>query len=114
MLRFCRQPYRVSRRGKAVLLLSSAIALMRIEYQDGGGDAWEQGDDAVVAGVICPVPECGALVIACGPTCYAGLDCRELWEFECFRCGSVFAVPQNELILQVVPKGWLYGKIHVT
>ena len=86
---------------------------MRIQYQDGGGNAWEEADDTMVAGVICPVPECGALVIAFSTICDAGLDSHELWEFVCFRCGNEFVVPQNELVLQVVPKGWLHGKIHV-
>ncbi len=34
-------------------------------------------------------------------------------EFECFCCGNEFVVPQNKLVLQVVAKGWLFGKVHV-
>ena len=86
---------------------------MRIEYQDTGSNGWEERDDAVVAGVICPMPECGALVIAFSTACDAGPDSHARWEFECFRCGNEFVVPQSELVLQVIPKGWLFGKIHV-
>jgi len=74
---------------------------------------WEELDDEVAAGAICPMPACGALVIAFRATCFASTGRTELWEFACGRCGFEFGVPENELVLQSVPKGWLFAKVHL-
>jgi hypothetical protein len=73
---------------------------------------WEELDDELAAGSICPIPECGALVIAFRATCFARRCHTELWEFTCGRCGFEFEMSENELVLQSVPKGWLFAKVH--
>jgi len=59
------------------------------------------------------MPECGALVIALRATCFARTGHTELWEFTCGRCGFEFVLPENELVLQSVPKGWLFAKVRL-
>ncbi len=46
---------------------------------------WEELDDEVAAGSSCPKPD----------------------------CGLEFVVPEDELVLQSVPKGWLLAGIHL-
>lgn len=72
---------------------------------------WQELDQEVAAGAICPVAECGALVIAFRATCFARTGHSELWEFACGRCGFEFGVPEHELVLQSVPRGWLFAKV---
>jgi hypothetical protein len=67
-------------------------------------------DDAVAAGAICTLPNCRALVIVFRETRVARAD---LWEFECWRCGAQFAVPNDRLLLQPVPKDWLLAGVHL-
>lgn len=67
---------------------------------------WEQGDEITAAISNCPAPDCGSLVIEyrqAGNT-KVGL---EPWEFTCSRCGREFAVAQDDLLFQSVPKQWL-------
>ena len=76
-------------------------------------DDWDERDEVVAAGSICPIPDCGALVISYRPPHRAGLDHTNSWcEFTCSRCGIHFTVPEDELIFQSVPKGWLLAKVH--
>lgn len=42
---------------------------------------WEERDDEVAAGVICPMPDCGALMVAYRPPDRTGRDNAEPWEF---------------------------------
>jgi hypothetical protein len=69
--------------------------------------AWEEVDDEVAAGAICPMPECGALVIAFRATSVVRPDYIRPWEFACLRCGAEFELGDNDLVFQSVPKGWL-------
>lgn len=73
---------------------------------------WEEHDDEVAAGAICPEPDCGALAFAYRSTDLVGRDDAEPWEFTCPRCGMEFTVPEDELSLQSVPKDWLLAKVH--
>ena len=71
-------------------------------------DDWDERDDAVAAGSICPVPDCGALAVSYR----TGRDHAKPWcEFTCPRCGIDFAVPEDELIFQSVPKQWLLARV---
>lgn len=73
---------------------------------------WEEHDDEVAAGAICPERDCGALAFAYRSTDLVGRDDAEPWEFTCPRCGMEFTVPEDELSLQSVPKDWLLAKVH--
>ena len=72
-------------------------------------DDWDEPDNEVAAGSSCPVPECGALVVAYRPP---DQDHAEMWEFICPRCGIDFTVPEDELIFRSVPKDWLLARVH--
>ena len=74
-------------------------------------DNWDERDEVVVAGSICPVPDCGALVISYGPLDRTGNNARSWCEFTCQRCGIDFTVPEDELIFQSVPKEWLLARV---
>ena len=75
-------------------------------------DNWDERDDVVAAGAICPVPDCGALVASYRPSKCTGPDSARLWcEFTCLRCGTDFSVPEDELIFQSVPKDWLLARV---
>jgi len=64
------------------------------------------------AGSICPVPDCGALVVSYKPPDGTGHENAKSWcEFACRRCGTDFIVPEDELIFQSVPKGWLLARV---
>jgi hypothetical protein len=75
-------------------------------------DDWDERDEVVAAGSICPVPDCGALVISCRPLDRTGRVNAKSWcEFACSRCGIDFTVPEDELIFQSVPKEWLLARL---
>jgi hypothetical protein len=75
-------------------------------------DDWDERDEVVAAGSICPVPDCGALVISYRPPDRTGRDNAKSWcEFTCPRCGIDFTVPEEELIFQSVPKVWLLARV---
>ena len=74
---------------------------------------WGEGDDEVAAGAICPMPECGALVVAFRATSLVSHDRIEPWEFAYGRCGIEFVVPEDELVFQSVPKDWLLARVDV-
>ena len=63
---------------------------MKIGQKNAMQHTWKALDDGVAAGAICPVPDCGALVIAFRATCFANTDHAELREFACGRCGLEF------------------------
>jgi hypothetical protein len=76
-------------------------------------DDWHERDEVVAAGSICPVPDCGALVISYRPPDRTGHDNAKSWcEFTCTRCGIDFTVPEDELIFHSVPKEWLLARVH--
>jgi len=73
---------------------------------------WDERDDVVAAGSICPVPNCGALVVSYRPPERTGRDSARSWcQFTCLRCGVDFSVPEDELIFQSVPKEWLLARV---
>ena len=75
-------------------------------------DEWDERDEVVAAGSICPVADCGALVICYRPSDRTGRDNPKSWcEFTCPRCGIDFTVPEDELIFQSVPKEWLLARV---
>jgi hypothetical protein len=76
-------------------------------------DDWDEHDDVVAAGAICPMPDCGALVVAYTPPDRAGRDNAEPWEFVCGHCGTEFVVREDELVLQSVSKDCLLAKAHL-
>jgi hypothetical protein len=75
-------------------------------------DDWDQCYDVVAAGSICPVPDCGALVVSYRPLKRTAPDNARSWcEFACLQCGFDFSVPEDELIFQSVPKEWLLARV---
>jgi len=75
-------------------------------------DDWDECDEVLAAGSICPVPDCGALVVSYRPPDRTGHDNAKSWcEFACTRCGTDFTVPEDELIFQSVPKEWLLARV---
>ena len=75
-------------------------------------DDWDESVDVVAAGSICPLPDCGAVVISYRPSDRAGRIKAGSWcEFTCSRCGIDFTVPEEELIFQSVPKEWLLARV---
>jgi hypothetical protein len=69
--------------------------------------------DEVAAASSCPAPECGALVVTYGPPDRMRRDTTEPWKFSCPRCRIDFAVTEEELIFQSVPKRWLLARVQV-
>jgi hypothetical protein len=69
-------------------------------------------DEIIAAASSCPALDCGALVIDYRLADSVRPGHPEDWEFECSRCGMVFAVAQGELIFQSIPKQWLSANIH--
>jgi DNA-directed RNA polymerase subunit M/transcription elongation factor TFIIS len=76
-------------------------------------DDWQEGDDLIAAGTICPMPDCGVLAVAYRSTSRASTDDAETWEFMCARCGIEFTAPKSDLIFQSVPRGWLFAKVQI-
>ena len=70
-------------------------------------------DDEVAAGAICPLPDCGALVVAFRAPSLISRDLIEPLEVACGRCGIEFVVPEHELVFQSVPKDWLLARVTV-
>jgi hypothetical protein len=82
------------------------------DREDTMPDDWDERDDVVAAGSICPIPDCGALVVTYGPPDRTGRDNAKPWcEFTCPCCGIDFTVPEDELIFQSVPKEWLLARV---
>jgi hypothetical protein len=71
---------------------------------------WDEQEDVVAAGASCPIPDCGALAVTYRLTEGVGRADSKPWEFTCPRCGIDFTVPEDELILQPVPKEWLVAR----
>jgi hypothetical protein len=73
---------------------------------------WDERDEVVAAGSICPVSDCGALVVSYRPPEHTRRDNARSWcEFTCLRCGIDFSVPEDELIFQSVRKEWLLARV---
>jgi hypothetical protein len=93
------------------------VFLVTVEARCGGKhpmiDDWDEREEIVAAGSICPLPDCGALVISYRPPdCTGHINAKSWCEFRCSRCGTDFAVPEDELIFQSVPKEWLLARVH--
>jgi hypothetical protein len=58
-------------------------------------------------------PNAVHLVIAFRATYVVRPDYIRPWEFACLRCGAEFGVPEDELVFQSVPKGWLLAGTHL-
>jgi hypothetical protein len=61
---------------------------------------WDERDDVVAAGSICPVPDCGALVVSYRPPERTGRDNARSWCEFTWHCGIDFSVLEDELIFQ--------------
>jgi hypothetical protein len=74
---------------------------------------WEERDDVVAAGSICPILDCGALAFAYKPPELTGQDKAKSWlDFSCPRCGIDFTVREDELLFQSVQREWLLARLH--
>jgi len=57
-------------------------------------DDWDEHDELVAAGAICPVPDCGVWVISYRPPHRAGRVNAKSWcQFTCSWCGIDFNAP---------------------
>jgi hypothetical protein len=75
-------------------------------------DRWYEREDVVAAGSICPIPDCGALVVAYRSPDRTGHNNTRGWlEFTCPRGGTDFIVPEDELMFQSVPREWLLARV---
>ena len=75
-------------------------------------DNWDEPNEVVAAGSICPIPDCGALVVSYRPIDRTGHDnAKSRCEFSCTRCGTDFTVLEDELLFQSVPKDWLLARV---
>jgi predicted RNA-binding Zn-ribbon protein involved in translation (DUF1610 family) len=66
--------------------------------------------DIRASGTICPVPNCGALVVAyraARKTRRASVN----WDFVCPSCGFEFTAFENDLVFQSVPRDWLLSEV---
>jgi hypothetical protein len=56
-------------------------------------------------------PDCDALVLGYASSHSAPATCvdEELWVLTCDRCGAVFSVPGDELLLRSIPVSWLHS-----
>lgn len=75
-------------------------------------DDWEEWNYEAAAGAICPMPSCGSLVVAFRLTQVREREHFKPWAFTCALCGVDFVVPESELVLQTVPKDWLFARGH--
>ena len=73
----------------------------------------KEREEEVAAGAICPMPDCGVLVIAFRASSVARIGHREPWELACGRCGIEFVVPEGELVFRSIPKKWLMAGVQV-
>jgi hypothetical protein len=75
---------------------------------------WEDQESMVAAGAVCPMPNCGALVIAYHSAESINSITRRrapVWEFTCPACGFEFMESADELIFQSVPRHWLLAEV---
>ncbi len=73
---------------------------------------WEQGEYAVVAGAVCPIPGCNALVVVYRSPIGAGNEPSEPWQFMCPQCGAEFTLLQNEFFCLSASKNWLCAQVY--
>lgn len=66
--------------------------------------------ELLAAGTACPLPDCGALVIAYRPAMVDASNPNGLWEF-CPCCGTEFAT-NDDLLFHSVPEQWLIAGFH--
>jgi len=74
----------------------------------------EEGDSLVAAGVVCPVPKCGSLVITYDPADSINAVTKRrvaVWDFVCPVCGFEFEASSDDLIFQSVPRHWLFAEV---
>jgi len=65
------------------------------------------------AGAICPMPECGALVVNYEPvnSLNVMVGAAAPRTFICPQCGSEFSTSQEGLLFQSVPQEWLFASV---
>jgi hypothetical protein len=75
---------------------------------------WGEEMELRAFGAVCPMPRCGALVVAYE----AGDSVKEVtkssnstWEFVCAECGAEFTAPRRDLLFQNIPREWLFSQI---
>jgi hypothetical protein len=68
----------------------------------------DEEDEVIAACGLCPNEDCGSLVISYRT---AGTPSSEPWDFLCARCGTVFSVPDEELVFHSVPLENLLDKV---
>jgi len=75
---------------------------------------WKEEVDLRAAGAICPMPNCGALVISYEPGDGGNEVQRKSaanWDFVCSECGTEFSAPAGDLLFHSVPREWLYSGV---
>jgi hypothetical protein len=75
---------------------------------------WDEADSVVAAGAVCPVPQCGSMVITYHPADSINAVTRRyttVWEFVCPACGFEFEASSDDLIFQSVPRHWLLAEV---
>jgi len=65
------------------------------------------------SGAICPMPECGALVVNYEPvnSFNVMVGAAAPRTFICPQCGSEFSASQDGLLFHSVPKEWLFASV---
>lgn len=75
---------------------------------------WKEEVDLRAAGTTCPMPRCGALVIAYEPADSLSELSRKLsgrWDFVCSECGTEFSASREDLLFYAVPRQWLLSDV---
>ena len=75
---------------------------------------WKEEVDLRAAGTTCPMPRCGALVIAYEPADSLNELGRKLsarWDFVCCECGTEFSASQEDLLFHAVPREWVLSEV---
>jgi hypothetical protein len=84
------------------------------ELMDLAMSQWKEDVDIRAVGATCPMPGCGALVVA-----YEAADSLNNyqrsatadWDFVCSECGAEFMAPAGDLLFQAIPRDWLFSQV---
>jgi len=75
---------------------------------------WKEEVDLRAFGTTCPMPNCGALVIAYEPADSINQITHNpgaSWDFLCPECGAEFSAPRGDLLFQSIPREWLFSEV---
>jgi hypothetical protein len=75
---------------------------------------WKEEVDLRACATTCPMPRCGALVIAYEPADSLNELSRKVtgrWDFVCSECGTEFSASKEDLLFDAVPRQWLLSDI---